>query len=413
MVLDHLCVAGRLAVAATSVRLRSACVEDPICAAVGWSVLGAGVTGTHWRQWRWPDANHPKPTLVVRPVAAGQGRAIFDIRHAVQTLDVAWHGWEADKSGGSDFLAWVDHLLAAHPPDEELADLADYRSCRHHGVSKDAMERLWGIRRGGTLLEFNCQRWFEGPAGYQQLMCDVWAVLKVAFLCLESLDAQASGLMEGELGHASGVAHPLLPRAKIHKHLATRAGTRGRRRAFCCSWCREAPGAAAMTRGDIALPSQLAEPRAINCGQLPHVSTKRGVRAHPTTSVANRVCVLFVKSGIFASYGKRYGKTGHPTNVANQIFEPSYWCARYRSNRIIWRWFPGGSHFSIGRPYHWRVGRRLCISERFANRICLQLCLNGGQTPKSGRSQTNTRCVDDRTGVSRSDISEQAVASGR
>ena len=137
------------------------------------------------------------------------------------------------------------------------------------------------------------------------------------------------------------------------------------------------------------------------------------VRAHPTTSVANRFCVLFVKRGIFASYGQRYGKTGHPTNVANQICEPSYWWARYKSNRIIWRWFAGGSHFSIGRPYHWRLGRRLCISERFANRICLQLCLNGGQTPKSGRSQTNTRCVDDRTGVSRSDIHEHAVASGR
>jgi len=36
-----------------------------------------------------------------------------------------------------------------------------------------------------------------------------------------------------------------------------------------------------------------------------------------------------------------------------------------------------------------------------------------GQTPKSGRSQTNTRCVDDRTGVSGSDIHEHAVASGR
>jgi len=186
MVLDHLCVAGRLAVAATSVRLRSACVEDPICAAVGWSVLGAGVTGTHWWQWRWPDANHPKPPLVDRPVAARQGRAIFDILHAVQTLDDAWHGWEAAKSGGSDLLAWVDHLLAAHPPGEELADLADCRSCRHHGVSTDALERLWGIRMEGTVLEFDCQRWFEGPAGDQQLMCDVWAVLKVAFLCLES-----------------------------------------------------------------------------------------------------------------------------------------------------------------------------------------------------------------------------------
>jgi len=70
-----------------------------------------------------------------------------------------------------------------------------------------------------------------------------------------------------------------------------------------------------------------------------------------------------------------YGKTGHLTNVANQIYEPSYWWASYRSNRIIWRWFAGGSRFSIGRPYHCRLGRRFCISERFANRICLQLCL--------------------------------------
>jgi len=52
-----------------------------------------------------------------------------------------------------------------------------------------------------------------------------------------------------------------------------------------------------------------------------------------------------------------------------------------KSNRIIWRWFAGGSQFFIGRPYHWRSGRRLCISERFANRICLQLCLNGGKHP--------------------------------
>ena len=78
---------------------------------------------------------------------------------------------------------------------------------------------------------------------------------------------------------------------------------------------------------------------------------KACIRAHPTTSVANRFCVLFVKRGIFASYGQRYGKTGHPTNVANQICEPSYWWARYKSNRIIWRWFAGGSQFSIGRPY--------------------------------------------------------------
>jgi len=136
-------------------------------------------------------------------------------------------------------------------------------------------------------------------------------------------------------------------------------------------------------------------------------------RAHPTTSVANRFCVLFVKRGIFACYGQRYGKTGHPTNVANQLCEPSYWWARYKSNRIKWRWFAGGSHFSIGRPYHCRLGRRLCISERFANRISLQLCLNRGQTPKSGRSQANTRCVDDRTGVSRSEIPQHAVTSGR
>jgi len=27
---------------------------------------------------------------------------------------------------------------------------------------------------------------------------------------------------------------------------------------------------------------------------------------------------------MFASYGQRYGKAGHPTNVANQICEPSY-----------------------------------------------------------------------------------------
>ena len=114
------------------------------------------------------------------------------------------------------------------------------------------------------------------------------------------------------------------------------------------------------------------------------------LRAHPTTSDANRFCVLFVKRGIFACYGQSYGKTGHPTNVANQMCEPSFWWARYKSNRIMWRWFAGGSHFFIGRPYHCRLGRRLCISERFANRICLQLCLNGGQTPKSGRSQTNT-----------------------
>jgi len=76
------------------------------------------------------------------------------------------------------------------------------------------------------------------------------------------------------------------------------------------------------------------------------------VRAHPTTSDANRLCVLFVKRGIFASSARRYGKTGHPTTVANQICEPSYWLATYQSNRIIWRWFAGGSHFSIGRPYH-------------------------------------------------------------
>jgi len=116
---------------------------------------------------------------------------------------------------------------------------------------------------------------------------------------------------------------------------------------------------------------------------------------------------------MFSSYWQRYGKTGHPTSVANQICEPSYWWARYKSNRIIWRWFAGVSHFSIGRPYYWCLGRRLCISERFANRICLQLYLNGGRTPKSRRSQTNTRCVDDRTEVSRSDIHEHAVASGR
>ena len=75
------------------------------------------------------------------------------------------------------------------------------------------------------------------------------------------------------------------------------------------------------------------------------------LRARPTTSVANRFRVLLVKRGIFSRYGQRYGKTGHPTNVTNQICEPSYWWARYKSNRKIWRWFAGGSHFSIGRPY--------------------------------------------------------------
>ena len=114
------------------------------------------------------------------------------------------------------------------------------------------------------------------------------------------------------------------------------------------------------------------------------------LRAHPATSVASRFCVLFVKRGIFASYGLRYGKTGHPTNVANQICEPSYWWARYKFNRIRWRWFAGCSHFPIGRPYHWRLGRRLCISERFANRICLQLCLNGVKHPnRDDRRQTH------------------------
>jgi len=137
------------------------------------------------------------------------------------------------------------------------------------------------------------------------------------------------------------------------------------------------------------------------------------VRAHPTTSIANRFCVFFGKRNIFASYGQRYGKTGHPTNIENQICESSYRGARYKSNRIIWRLFAGGSHFSIGRPYHWRLGRLLCISERFAKRSSLQLCLNGGQTPKSGRSQTDTRCVDDCSGGSRSDIHVHAVASGR
>jgi len=136
------------------------------------------------------------------------------------------------------------------------------------------------------------------------------------------------------------------------------------------------------------------------------------VRAHPITSVANRFWVLLVKRGIFASYGQRYGKTRHPTNVANQVCEPGHWWARYKSNRITFRWFAGGSHISIGRPHHCSLGWRLCIFQRFANRICLQLCLNGGQTPKSGRSQTNTRCVEDRTGVSRSEIHEHAVTSG-
>jgi len=31
-----------------------------------------------------------------------------------------------------------------------------------------------------------------------------------------------------------------------------------------------------MTQGEIALPSQLAQPRAINYGQLPHVSAQGG-----------------------------------------------------------------------------------------------------------------------------------------
>jgi len=139
---------------------------------------------------------------------------------------------------------------------------------------------------------------------------------------------------------------------------------------------------------------------------------RSAIRAHPTASVANRFCVSFVKCGIFASYGQRYGNTGHPTNVANQICQPSYWWARYKSSRIIWRWFAGGSYFSIGRPYHCRLGRRMRASERFANRMCLQLCLNGGQTPKPGRSQSNTRCVDDRAGVSRCEIRRHVVASG-
>jgi len=59
-----------------------------------------------------------------------------------------------------------------------------------------------------------------------------------------------------------------------------------------------------------------------------HASLRQTLRANPTTSVANRFCVIFVKRGLFASYGQRYWRTGHPTNVANQICEPSYWWAK-------------------------------------------------------------------------------------
>jgi len=151
MVLDHSCAADRLAVAATSVHLRSTCLGDPICSAVGWSILGAGATGTHWSEWKWPDSNHPKPQLVDRPVAARQGRALLDILRAVQTLADAWHGREAAKPGGLNLLAWVDHLLAAHPAGVELIEHADCRSCRHHGVSAGSVKRLWGIRVEGSL----------------------------------------------------------------------------------------------------------------------------------------------------------------------------------------------------------------------------------------------------------------------
>jgi len=82
----------------------------------------------------------------------------------------------------------------------------------------------------------------------------------------------------------------------------------------------------------------------------------RRLTAHQTTSVENRFCVLFVERGIFTSYGQRYGKTGYPTNVANQICEPSYRWASYQSNRILWRWSAGCLHFSIGRPYRCRLG---------------------------------------------------------
>jgi len=85
----------------------------------------------------------------------------------------------------------------------------------------------------------------------------------------------------------------------------------------------------------------------------------------------------------------------------------------YRERAVIWRLFAGGSHFSIGRPYHSHLGTCLCTFERCANRMYLQLCRNGGQTPQSGRAQSNTRCVHDRTGVSRCEIREHAVASGR
>jgi len=57
------------------------------------------------------------------------------------------------------------------------------------------------------------------------------------------------------------------------------------------------------------------------------------------------------------------------------------------------------------------VGATTAVSV-FARKVVLRVA-GGQRAPKSGRSQSNTRCVHDRTGASRCEIREHAVRSGR
>jgi len=213
LVLHHLSVADRLAVADVSVGLRAACADDPIYAAIAMAVLGDGSTVSE----RWMSRQRrvaccygcqdpsPGPPLIPQKAAAVQGRATLHTLRAVMTLARPWASRTAAEASGTNLLAWADHLLAAHPTG--LASRARpgsrgrCRTCKHHGVSADMAVRVWGIPQYALYHPISQFHWYRCTRdGRSERFLNVWAVLRIAFFLTKPLTPKEKVPWDGNQG---------------------------------------------------------------------------------------------------------------------------------------------------------------------------------------------------------------------
>lgn len=197
MVLDHLCVADRLAVAKVSAGLRAACAQDVLYAAIGNAVLGMGATSRERWAWGWFHESQfsvPPPlpqTLILPEMAAGQGRAIVCILRAVMALSELWDTLDGTEAGSMDLLFWADHLLKAHPTGltYEVAPTSNRGrciQCDRHGVRFSIINRLWGFSMDQCYTGEDQHHWYQTNGDNEsEMIIDAWAVLRMAFFSVD------------------------------------------------------------------------------------------------------------------------------------------------------------------------------------------------------------------------------------